>query len=65
MGVVRKRMAPIDSSAVFSTPEVIFLRELLNLQMRLHTVQKVLIPFSDGEEKDNVHNNRNSLNHVK
>ena len=49
-------MARIDSSYVFSTPEVIFLPDLLKLSMRSHTHQKVLVPFYDEEVKEHGQN---------
>ena len=39
-------MALIDSSAVFTTPEEIFLRDSLNLSIIPQTFQKFYIPFT-------------------
>ena len=46
-------MEIIDLSAIFSTPEAIFLYDLLNPSMIPHTLQKLRVPFSDGEVKEN------------
>ena len=52
--VVQKCISLIDSYSVFSIPETIFLREFLNLTMITFTIQKVYIPFSDGDIKEHV-----------
>ena len=58
-------MALIESYAVFSTPEKICLRDLLNPSMRPHNFHKVSIPFTDGEVKEPGKKTLNSLNFVK
>ena len=58
-------MALIDSSDVFSTPEEIYLRDLLNLPMSPRTLQKVLVPFNDGELKEHAKKALNYLEFVK
>ena len=49
-------MALINSSAVFSTPEEILPRELLDPSITIRKIQKVSVVFTDGEE--NNHGNK-------
>ena len=58
-------MALIDSSAIFSTPEAIFLRDSLNPSIITQTFQKLSEPFTNGYKKEQVKNVLNSLNLVK
>ena len=58
-------MALIDSSYVFSTPKSILLYDLLKPSMRPHTLQKVLLPFSDGKAKENGQKDLKFLDIVK
>ena len=48
-----------------STPVEIFLCDLLKPSMRFLNIQKVLVPFTDGELKEHGQNLLNSLNVVK
>ena len=58
-------MELIDSSAIFSTPEEICLRDSLNLSMIPQTFQKLSVPFTDGSMKEHDQNVLNSLKLVK
>ena len=51
LGVVRKQMALTDSSIVFSTPNSIFRCDSSNVSITPHTLQKVLILFTNVEQK--------------
>ena len=62
LGVVQNNMELITSSAIFSTPEAIFLRDLLKPSMLPYNIQKLLVPFSDGEVKEHVKKASDYLN---
>ena len=57
-------MEIINSSALFSTPEVIFLSDLLNPLIAPCNLQKVPVHFYDEEVKDNGENDLKYLNLV-
>ena len=58
-------MALIDSYAVFFTPGVIFLWNLLKPPMIHHTIQMVSVSCSDGDIKEHDQKALNSLNLAK
>ena len=63
--MVKIRMALIELSAVFTTPEAIYLRGLLNLSMIPRYFQNLSIPFTVGVVKGHAQNALNYLNLVK
>ena len=58
-------MALIDSSAVFSLPEAIFLRDSLILSINPLNFQKLLVSFTNRSTKEHGQHFLNSLNLVK
>ena len=53
--MVQKRTELINSSAVFSTHEGIFISDLWKPSMTPHTLQKAYVKFYDAEVKDHGH----------
>ena len=58
-------MALIDSSAVFSLPEAICLRDSLNPSINPRIFQKLSVTLTNGSTKEHGQNLLNSLNLVK
>ena len=58
-------MLMIDASAVFPTPETIYLSDLLNPSMSPRNFQNLSILFTDGKVKKHGQKFLNSLNLVK